>query len=348
MNKKITFVTILFLLVSVASFSATNKEKEDLYLKAVAEKDLNSKMGFLKEYVDKFGQKDDKFLRFIYQSLADTSYRLKNYEDAIKYGELTLGYLELDDNSKLNLLFTLSNAYQITKKDLDKALEYAISIVEMSDKIVQKLLASGQDKEKVDTMVNNYKTNLIAPAYKLQSLILYNKDKENVANIKQAVEKAIKAYEIDKAEATATMAFALAVNLSQKNQVNDALAAAEKVYNTEKPKYNETMFLASMYNKLNEKNKAVKYLEIAYKLKPQLDLAKNIAILVQKTDPEKGAQYFADAFVLSNLNKESDIYKYLQHIYFNIIAKDKSPEEKEAGFQLIIEAAKSRVGPQSN
>jgi hypothetical protein len=66
--------------------------------------------------------------------------------------------------------------------------------------------------------------------------------------------------------------------------------------------------------------------------------------LAHKSDPNKAIRYFADAYVLSNLNKETNAYKYLEQLYFNGIAKDKTPEEKEQGFQDIIDAAKARLG----
>ena len=85
-----------------------------------------------------------------------------------------------------------------------------------------------------------------------------------------------------------------------------------------------------------------------YKVRKQAKIAKRIALLVQKQDPHKGAKYFAEAFVLSKSDKESDAYKYLEHLYFNIIAKDKPPEEKEKGFKEFIDAAKQRLGIDSS
>ena len=116
-----------------------------------------------------------------------------------------------------------------------------------------------------------------------------------------------------------------------------------KVLNKENPKFNEIHFLGVLYFKIKEKEKALVYFESAYKLKPQADLALKIGQLVFKTEPEKGIKYFADSFVLSNYNKESDAYKYLQQLYFNEWAKGKSEDEKEQGFAAIIEEAKARV-----
>lgn len=339
---------ILMLMVSFFTFAATNKEKEDLYLKAATEKDMTVKLGLLKEYVEKYGQNDDKFLRFIYQSLADTCYRLKNYDDAIKYAEIAVGYEDIDQTSRLNLLFSLSNSYYITKKDLDKAYTYAEKILELTDKFIKQMETSNQDKAKVEQMVGVYKSSFIAPTYNLEAMILFAKDKDNVELIKRAAEKTLKAYEIDKSESTANRAFSLAGNLYQKNQFNDAIGILEQIVNKDHPKANEANLLASLYIKMKDKDKAIHYYELAYKAKPQSELAMKLGQLLHKTNPEKGARFFADAYVMNHEDKQTDAYKYLEQVYFLGIAKDKSAEEKEEGFKQMIEAAKARLGGGNN
>jgi hypothetical protein len=344
MNKKITLIAILFLAVSVCLFSA-RKAQQELYLKAVAEKELTTKVELLKEYVRKYGEKKDKFLRFIYLNLADASYKLKNYDEGIQYGETALGFEELDDNNKLNLYFSLANSYYVIQKDFDKGLEYARSIVDLSTSLIKQMGESGQDQEKVDNFDKKYRTYYIAPAYRLQALILYAKGKDNAANIKQAADCALKAFDNDDgSENSAKLAFSLAVNLYKKNLLDGAIAVTEKIIDKETPKYKEVSFLASVYSKKKDRNKALLYFEKAYKSRPQADMALRIGQMVHKKDIDKGIRYFAEAYVLSKLDKGSNAYKYLEHLYFNEKAKDKSPEEKEAGFQAIVNAAKARLG----
>jgi tetratricopeptide (TPR) repeat protein len=344
MNKTITLVTILFLGVSVCLFSA-RKEQQELYLKAVAEKDLPTKIELLKEYVQKYGDKKDKFLRFIYLNLADATYKQKNYDESIQYGETALGFEELDDNNKINLYFSLANSYYVTKKDFDKALEYTRNIVDISSSLIKKMGESVQEKEKVENFEKKYHTYFIAPAYRLQALIWYAKGKDNAENIKQAANCALKAFDSDDgSENSAKLAFSLAGNLYKKNLINEAIAVTEKIIDKENPKYKEVYFLASMYGKKKDKEKAILYYEKAYQSKQKADLALRIGQMVYKKNIDKGIRYFADAYILSELNKQSDAYKYLEHLYFNEKAKDKSPEEKEAGFKAIVNAAKARLG----
>jgi len=342
MNKKITVLTILALVLSVFALHARD-ERQDSYLKAVAEKDLATKMQLLSQYVETYGQKEDKFLKFIYLNLADTAYKLKNYDETIKWGEISLeNNPEIQANNKLNLLFNLSNSYYITKKDLDKALAFSEQIVDTSGKLIENMQKSEQDAENVSKMVENYRKFYMAPAYRLQTMILFARGKDNVDDIVLAAERALKAYEIDESENSVKMAFSLAVNLSKKGKLQEALNVAEKIVNKDSPTYNHAMFMAKVLGLMKNKDQAVHYYELAYKSKRQYDLAMKIGRLVHKNDTQKGIYYFADAFIMKGENKESDAFKFLEHLYFNVLAKDKTLEEKEQGFKVLLDEARSR------
>lgn len=338
MNKKITVITIMLLVVSVFLFGS-KKDRQELYLKAVAEKNLETKIDLLKEYIQKYGQTKDKFVRFIYLNLADTAFRLKNYDESIQYGEIAIEYAEVDPTNKLRLYFSLANSFQITKKDPEKALQYSQSILDTAKTLMDKVKESDQEQEKTDQFMKNYNNFYIAPAYRIQASILYTK-----GDIKTAAEKSVEAFKADKSEKSSKMAFSLAVNLFRKKQVDDAIAITEAIFDVEKPNFNHAKLLASAYYKKKNKDKTVIYYEYAYKAKRKMDLAMKIARLVHSKEPQKGLKYFADAFVLSEMDKQSDAYKFLEQLYFNRIAKDKSPEEKEAGFKAVIKAAKARCG----
>jgi hypothetical protein len=338
MNKKITVLTILFLCVSLFLFPS-RKDRQELYLKAVAEKNPETKLVLLQEYVQKYGNTKDKFLRFIYLNLADTSFKLKKYDETIQYGETALGFEELDPTNKLRLYFSLANSFNATKKDQTKALEYTDKIIEASKALIEQAQNSEQDQEKSKQFIANYKNYYIAPAYRLQSMIHYNNGES-----KLAADKAVEAFKIDNGEKSFKLAFSLAVNLLKKNNIDGAISTAEQVIDPEKPKFREARFLATAYLKKKNKDKAAQYYELAYKAKHKLDLAMRIGRLVHKKQPNKGLRYFADAYILSNFDKTSDAFKYLEQLYFNRIAKDKTPEEKEAGFKQVIDSAKARLG----
>jgi len=343
MNKKITFIAVMFLVVSIFLVGA-RKEQQDLYLKAVAEKDLDAKMGLLKEYVQKYGDKEDKWLRFIYLNLSDTAFKLKNYDECIQNGEMALEGEEIDRANQLRVDFSLANSYYATKRDMDKAFEYAQKVIDLARTLLQQTKETTQDEEQANQFASNYKNYYIAPALRLQGLILYFKNKDNPENIKQAAEKAIEAYNEHNNDIYFQMAFSLAGNLAQKGQYDAAINIAEKIIDKEKPTYKEVDFLARLYAKKKDKEKTLYYYELAYQSKPTADLAQRIGQLVSKKDVNKAVQYFADAYVISGMNKETEAFKFLEHLYFNEIAKDKTPEEKEAGFKEVINAAKIRRG----
>ena len=345
MNKKITFITILFLVVSIFLVGA-RREQQESYLKAMNEKDPATKMQLLKDYLQKYGAKKDKFVKFAYLNLANSAYTLKNYDEAIQYGEEALGYQDLDAANKLLISLSLANSYYATKRDMDKAFQYAQSVIETSMGLVEQTKKATAEGQQADLAVTKYEKFYLAPAYRLQGLILYFKDKDSPENIKLAADKSVEAFNYNKTDTYYKMAFSLASNLAQKGKFDYAIVIAEKIIDQQNIKYNEADFLAKLYGKKKNKEKQIYYLELVYKTKPKASLAKRIGQLVHKLDANKAIRYFADAFVRDNMNKESDAYKFLEHLYFNQIAKDKTHEEKEAGFNQIVSAAKARCGIQ--
>ena len=346
MNKKITLIAVMFLMASIF-LVGIRKEQQQLYLKAVAEKNPEAKISLLKEYVQKYGDKEDKWLRFIYLNLSDTAFKLKNYDECIQNGEKALESGEVDNANKLRVYFSLANSYYATKRDMIKAYEYAQSVIDLSRTLIQQTRDTSQDQEQAEQFAKNYKSFYIAPSFRLQGLILYFKDKDNFENIKKAAEKAIDAYKEDEKEIYFKMAFSLAGNLAQKGQYDAAIAVAEKLVDKENPKFKEVDFLAKLYIKKKNKEKSLFYYELAYKSKPTATLARKIGQMVHKKDAVKAVKYFADAYVIGGMDKETEVYKFLEHLYFNIVAKDKTPEEKEAGFKEVINAAKTRRGIKS-
>lgn len=340
MNKKITVLTIMFLLVSAFLLS---DDKRDLYLKAVSEKDPQTKMDLLKEYLQKYEDKKDKMMKFIYLNLSDAAYKLKNYDEAIQYGEIALEDPEVDPGNKLRVYLCLSFSYYTTKRDFDKAIQYAQALIDLCQVLIDQAQKS-DNKEQAEQTILNYQKYFISPAYQLQSKALFFKTKDDHSIIIQATEKALQAYKMDPSESTAMLVSSLADNLYKKGKQEEAVKYMESIFDREKPDIRQANFLGTAYYKMKDKDKALYYFEVQYRLKPKEDIAKRIGILVHKKDPEKGLIYFADAFVLGGCDKSSDTYKYLEHLYFNVIAKGKSAEEKEQGFKTVVKEAEQRTG----
>lgn len=344
MKKKVIILSIVILLVtSVLLLPA--KKKEEMWQKAITEKDLDLRFQYLKEYELEFGDKKDRFLKFLYLNLADTAFQLKKYDESIQYGEKSLTFDDIDDANKLRIYLSLANAFNITKKDPEKAYHYAGLVIELCESAVQKLGTTEQNQEKKENQIARYNTFYVAPALRIQVLILYGKGKDNPEILKEAADKACKAFEADNSPRSADMVFSLAMNLYKKQQTDAAIKALEAILDEEKPEYKQSFLLANLYNRKKDKTNAVKYFELAYQAERKPKLALNIGKLVYKQDINKGMKYFAEAFVLTNSNKQSDAYKYLENLYFNKPEiKSKPPVEQEKGFREIINAARARLG----
>ena len=342
MKKTIILMIILLLVASVSLFSS-RKAMQELYIKAVSEKDPALKIERLKEYEKLYGQNKDKFLTFVYIHLADTSYQVKNYEETVKYGEIALGYEDLDPVNKLRLYSILAGSYYSAQKDLQKAYDYAGSMIDFAKGLMEKAKNSGQDEKEVETFIENYQKYYIAPGYRMQAVILSNRGKDNPDSIKEAAQKAVAAYMADKSKNSARVVLSLAGNLLKANSLDDAAAVVEKIFDESNPDRRFANFLGTIHYKKGDKDKAVRYFEMAYQGDKKVNTAMKIGQLVHKQDIDKGIRYFADAFVLSDSDEESNAFKYLRELY-NRKTKDLPPKEKEKGFQEIITAAKVRLG----
>lgn len=366
MNQKFILISIVCLLcLSVSLFAG---RKEELWQKAITEKDPNLKFQYLKEYEAEFGGKKDRFSKYLFMNLAEVSFKLQKWEDNIIYGEKTLEDPEIIPTEKVRIYMFLANAYRQTKKDLDKALHYAQKTIDTAREIIANYEKSPQttavntdanaaqppaenasqstpqDEETRKRYIESFNTFYVAPALRLQSLIIYDKDRNNPEFLKQAAEKAMEAYTIAKTSTNAQTVASLGFSLYKMKENNAAIKALELVVNDENPEYNQVYLLANLFTRMKNWKKTVHYFELSHKVKPQADIAMKIATLVHKEDIQKGMRYYAEAYVLSGSDKNSEAYKYLQKLYFLDFAKDKTPEEKEAGFLELVNDARSRLG----
>jgi len=342
--KKILTVFCILLLVSSALIYSTPIERQDLYIKAVSEKDPQTKIQLLKEYEQLYGQKPDNYLKFIYIQLTETLFQVKNYVEAINYGEKALEFTEIPATNKLTVLYALANSYFYTQQDLQKAYDYSTAMVETANWVIDKAKNSDLEKDKLTKFIDTYKNYFIAPVYRLQAMIIYSRDKKNPEIIKEAAGKAISAYLEDSSEKSAKQVFMFAGELFKMNLTDDAIAMAEQVFDDATPNPRFATFLATLYYKKGDKDKAVNYFELAYKNDKDVKTAMKIGQLVYKKDIDKGIQYFADAYIMSSFKEDSQAYKFLQQLYYHKKAKDLPVKEQDKGFKEIIQAAKARLG----
>lgn len=348
MKKKV--ILILFFMVFLCgalSLSAGN-EKQDLWIKAATEKDPQIKMQLFEEFKAKFEDANDKNIRFLYFNLAQTSFMLQKFEKTIEYGEKALTFVDLEDQYKLDIAIWLSNAYNLARKDYDKAYSYADLVLNLAKSIKEMTEGRNQSEEVARGIDKNY----IAPCLRIQLRILISRGIADNKKRLEIIQKAIAAHKADSSvELAKRTVLKESVELAKAELGNEAINAIEQVIDPNDLSYDEANLLAQLYyrrynkNKTtDDKDKSIDYYIKAYNKNKASSMAVKIGQLLYRKDDDKAIEFFAEGYILAELDKASDAFKYLQQLWFKEKAKDKSLEEQEAGFQEIITAAKSRLG----
>lgn len=331
MNKKVIITLICLLLIPIYFLGAD--EKLNLWNSIINEQNSEARFQLLKEYDSKFGQVTDKNTKYLYLNLTFTSIQLEKYNETISYGEKALIFKDdIKDINKLKLYLFLANAYYLSKIDFDKAYQSAESLITLSKKM------------KNDGNVSiNLDRKFIAPALRIQTKALYEKDKDNPEEIKKAINKVLEAYKYDQSRNTSQLIYKFSLNLFQKKMYNEAIQALEQILDEDNPNLKHLDRLAKCYDKIGNKARAVEYLEELYKIKKKAKTAYSIGALLQKRNIDKAIKYLAEAYQLQEGKYSLKAHKLLEHLYFIIKAKNKSNEEKEKEFKQILEAAKARI-----
>lgn len=339
--KKVVIVVLVFAFCSSLWLRAD--ERQDLWLKAAAEKNPGLRLQYFEQFLEKYGEKEGKHSKYMYFNLCQTSFQLKRYDNSIRYGEKALEYKDLEANFKLQVYLILANAFNVTKSDLDKAYHYAGLVIEFGKSIKMTTETTNRSEQ----ISKNIDMHFIAPAYRIQTHILFERGKDNPQQLIEATQKGIEAYRIHKTERTKALILSLAYKLSKLNNVDKAIEYVELLCDDEDGDAKCYNMLGAWYNKKGDKEKAIFYFDKFYKTQDKDDQAArtalNLGVLLSKKDKMKAIEYFAEAFLLLNSDKESKAYKYLQQIWFNEIAKGKPQEEQDKGLADILNAARSRL-----
>ncbi|MCK4763882.1 MAG: hypothetical protein KAW12_16895 [Candidatus Aminicenantes bacterium] len=348
MKKKITLMFLLIMFLAGSFTFVMAGAKQNLWIKAAAEKEPATKLQLFEEYKNKYSSKKDKNTKFLYYNLAQVSMILKKFEKVIEYGEQALTFEDLEDHYKMDLSLWLSNAFNLARKDYDKAYSYADIVKDLGTAVKEMSDGRAQSEE----MARGIDIRYIGPALRIQIRILTLRGIDDNNARMELIKKAIEAHEHDSSNAfPKRTVFKESFELAKKNKIIEAINSIEKVIDQEKLSYNEAKLLAQLYYRkysrskaVEDKDKSIDFYEKAYAKKRKSGMAVKIGQLLSKKDKEKAIQYFAEAYVLLESDKESDAFKYLQQLWYKDKAKDQTPEEQEAGFNEIISAAKSRLG----
>jgi tetratricopeptide (TPR) repeat protein len=339
MKRTIAFLIIMSLL---SSFSLLAISKKKLYKQAVAATDNAVKLKLFKQYIAKYTDKEEGNTANAYYFLTKLTLSNKVYKDAITYGEEFISSPNIDDNKKMQVYLWMANAYNLAKVDEAKALEYCDATLDLGSKMIESF-------KNIAAIRNNITGNFIFPALRIKIKILYSKIKDDHDKCLEVVELnnrllQIRKGDIDTFVKQVYLKCGLALGISHQDFEN-GIKTLELIYDQENPDNATTKLLASYYRKLGNEEKSVEYLGSLYKVKRDPKMAKQLGLLYYKSlkNKEEAVRFFAEGYVLEGENKESDMFKYMQQIWYKEMATEMTVKEKKDGFEKLIEEAKLRV-----
>lgn len=319
-------------------------EKQDLWMKAAAERNPELRLQYFEEFLEKFGGEGSQTGKYLFLNLSQAAFQLKQYNKAIEYGEKALEFQDMEANFKLQSYLILANAFYLTKSDLEKAFLYAGLTIEFGKTLKMDSAAS----EHSDQLNQNIDENFISPGYRLQTHILYEKANDNPTQLIEAISKAVEAQKFHRTDRNSELVLSLAYKLAKFDRLDKAIFFVEQLCENEEANEKSFNMLGTWYSKKGEKEKAINYFEKAYQMQKKDDKAAktalNIGVLLVNQDKRKAMDYFAEAYLLFNSDKESNAYKYLEQIWFNDLAKGKPREDQEQGLASVVAAARVRLG----
>jgi tetratricopeptide (TPR) repeat protein len=330
--KKTAILSIMLIVFTMTSVFALDKEQVDSWTALVGEKDLQVKMQKLEAYYNKYGAKEDRYSMYMYIHLAQTTYMLQQYDKTILYGEKAVAYKEIDASNKLPLYLYLANSYNLTKKDLDKAYDYAEQIIVLASS----LRSESQSNSAIDI-------NFTAPALRIQVQLLAAKAQDPQVAL-SALNKSIEAYKLDKSEKSSFFVVKLSEHLRKSEKIEDAIRGIE-VINQDKPSAEYHNLLGTMYNQIKNMPKAIENFKASYALKKNAQVAYNLGILLnQNQEMDSALEYLAEAHLLNDETWSPKALKFLDHLVFFEKTKGQPQPEQEKIYNEILAAAKVRLG----
>jgi tetratricopeptide (TPR) repeat protein len=231
----------------------------------------------------------------------------------------------------LRIYLFLANAYNLTKKDLDKAYSYADLVIELA----KSLRLETQSNTTIDS-------GFIAPALRIQVQLILSRPLD-VKNTTDAFNKALESYNLDKSEKSSNFILFICERMIKLNQVEAAIKGLE-IINKGKPNADYLKTLGMWYARLKNQDKAIENLKASYEMKKNAKVAYDLGVLLNKTDIDSAMNFLAECNLLNDEKYSPKALELLQHLFFNVKSKGQLPEEQEKGFQEILLAAKTRLG----
>lgn len=324
--RKTGYLILLLILSAITVFSQTTVQEEayKLYINAINEKNLDTKIQLLEQYLEKYGKIGLDYDKYVYANLAIAYNQKGNHEKTAEYGEKTLTFQEIDSLTKINIYLMISGAYNELNRNLEKAANYA----KMAKEIATAQMESGSNVATRDQW-----NKLIAGATFLEGSISVKR-----GEFKEGVENWVEAYKVLKSpQILKEMKRKGKEEYAKKSYVNAELFLKHHFELSGDPE--SAYLLGKSYFYLNNLDSSEKYFLIAYDKRKNSEIALNLGIISNKKNRADDAiRYFAEAVVLNSHTKFSaDAKKYLESLYQK---KYGSIE----GIEKVIADARKRLG----
>ena len=329
--KKITIYILLLIVFGAYMLPAMDKAQTDAWIATQNEKNLQVRFDKLEEYYKIYGDKDERNAIYMYLNLANDAYQLQQFEKTILYSEKVLLYKDIEAQNKLRIYLALANAYNLTKKDIDKAYSYADLVIELA----KSMRIDNQNNAAIDT-------GFVAPAMRIQVQLLAAKP-DNPQNAVTAFNKSLEAYQLDKSDKSANFVLVFSERMLKSNRVEDAIRGIEAI-NQNKPNADYYKMLGMWYARLTNQDKAIENLKASYQMKKNAKVAYDLGVLLNKTDIDGAMDYLAESNLLNDEKYSGDALKLLQQLVFFVKTKGQPQAQQEKLFNDILAAAKTRLG----
>jgi hypothetical protein len=291
-----TLLTTLALIFFFSSLAISqNDEAHNAYLQAMGAPTLAQKIQLLKNYINKYKGQGTQYEHYAYANLCILSSQTNDLNDAIDYGENALLLGRLDDYTKTQILFVLSTIYTKLGKNLEKAKNYALQVVE---------LARVNEGKKSATTTTDQWSKLMGAGY-----YTHAQAQEKAKQLKGAASSYIRSYNILKNPQIGKDLKKVGKALYKFKFYKDAEEAFRVAYEI-LGDYESGSYYSKTLFKNNKKTEALKYFEKLYSTQKSGEVAFYIGIILAenaKKDPsvsKEAITYLLEASYLSPSNSE--------------------------------------------
>lgn len=331
--KKLALCVVTLILFLFTSVLAQQSEAEKLYLEAMTTQDVAKRAQLLKQFIDEYGDKGSKYEKFAYANLCLLPYEGKTPDKTIEYGEKALSIGGLDNLTKSQVYLTLADVYIKKDQNLDKAVNYAHQVVQISQ--------ATQNKEESSIPSDQLK-KLEGAGYFTQA-----QAQKKAEDYGAALDSYINSYNILKSKEILNTIKSLGKTLYDAKSYQQAEKAFQLTCQTLDDFASCAFYAKTLYR--NKKiDEALKYFKKAYSKQKSGELAYNIGIILAKktgSDPsraDEAVRYLLEASFLSKTHSKKAM-SLAERLFFNThkeLEYNKTVEELNQKSQKLEELTK--------